>query len=60
MYVRILFFHCFILNWQNMSQLAKVWVHSGDEEQIEILLSDSEFDKDNYVVEDESEKDMAC
>ena len=44
----------------NDDMLEKLWVDSGDKEQIELLLSDSEFDKDNYVVEDESEKDMAC
>lgn len=72
MYVRIIvwFFFClfqfFILDWQNMSQLTNddvlenIWVDAGDEKHIEILFSDSEFDSDNYVVEDgESEKDMA-
>lgn len=64
------FFFClfqfFILDWQNMSQLTNddvlenIWVDAGDEKHIEILFSDSEFDSDNYVVEDgESEKDMA-
>ena len=40
--------------------LEKIWVDSGNKDQIEILFSDSEFDNDNCVVEDESEKDMAC
>lgn len=44
----------------NDDVLENIWVDAGDEEHIEILFSDSEFDSDNYVVEDgESEKDMA-